>query len=67
MSAPVPLGYAESGGCTERQKTATHNEMIQDPSDACAEQRQAAEQNKVARFSVHFRSRLERGSNQAAP
>src|SRR5262249_23075797 len=36
--------------------------MVQDPSDACAEQRQAAEQNQVARFGVHFRSRLERGS-----
>ena len=63
MSAPVLLGYAESGSHTERQKHAAHDEMVQDPSGACAEQRQAAELNKVARLSVHFRSRLERGSD----
>jgi hypothetical protein len=67
MSAPVPLGYAESGDCTERKKDPTQNKMTRDPGDACAEERQGGEQSKVARLGVHSRSRLERGSDQAAP
>jgi hypothetical protein len=59
MSAPVPLGYAESGDCSEREKDPTQNKMTRDPGDACAEERQDAEQNKVARFSVHSRPRME--------
>jgi len=59
MSAPVPLGYAESGDCTEREKDPTKNKMTRDPGDACAEERQDAEQNKVARFGVHSRPRME--------
>src|SRR5438128_9257911 len=53
MSAPVPLGYAESGDGTEREKDPTQNKMIRDPGDACAEERQGSEQSKVARLGVH--------------
>jgi hypothetical protein len=67
MSEPVPLGYAESGNYTEREKDPTQNKMIRDPGDACAEERQGGEQSKVPRLGVHSRSRLERGSDQAAP
>src|SRR5262245_3172177 len=67
MSAPVPLGYAESGDCTERKEDKTQNKITGDPSDDCAGARQDAEQNKVARLGVHARLRLERGSDQAAP
>jgi hypothetical protein len=59
VSAPVPLGYAESGGCTERNKDPTQNKITRDPGDACEEERQADEQKKVARFIVHSRCRLE--------
>jgi hypothetical protein len=67
MSAPVPLGYADSGDCTEREKDRTQNKVIENQGDACAEERQSGEQSKVARFGVHSPSRLERGSDQAAP
>jgi hypothetical protein len=67
MSSPVSLGYAENSGCTEREKDQAENNVIHSPGEDCAEERQNAEQNKVARLGVHFRSRLERGSNQAAP
>src|SRR5262249_20002431 len=67
MSAPMPLGYAQSGGCSERKKDPTHNKVIGNQSDACAEERQARKQSKVARFIVHSRSPIRRGSDQAAP
>ena len=67
MSAPVVLSYAESGGCPERKKDRTQNKVIQNPGDACTEQRQGGEQSKVARLGVHSHCRLERGSDQAAP
>jgi hypothetical protein len=41
--------------------------VIQNPGDACTEQRQGGEQSKVARLGVHSHCRLERGSDQAAP
>src|SRR5215468_9288642 len=53
MSAPAPLGHAESGGYTERKKDRTQNKVIQNPGDACAEQRHSGEQSKVARLGVH--------------
>ena len=55
MSAPVPLGYAEKGNCTEREKDPAQNKITQDPGDACEEERQAGEQKKVTRFIVHSR------------
>src|SRR6516164_6871973 len=67
MSAPMPLGYAQSGGCGERKKDPTHNKVIGNQGDTCAEERQARKQSKVARLGVHSPSRLERGSDQAAP
>jgi hypothetical protein len=67
MSAPVPLSYTENSGCTEREKDPAENNVIHSRGEDCAEERQSAEQNKVARLGVHFRSRLERGSDQAAP
>src|SRR6516162_105067 len=67
MSAPVPFGYAESGDRTERDKDPTQNKITRDPGDARAEERQARKQSKVARLGVHSPSRLERGSDQAAP
>src|SRR5262245_1962495 len=67
MSAPVPLGYLDSGDYTEREKDRTQNKIIREPGEACAEERQGAEQNKGERLGVHIRSRLERGSDQAAP
>ena len=59
-------GYAESG-YTERKKDRTQNKVIQNPGDACAEERQGGKQSNIARLGVHIRSRLERGSDQAAP
>src|SRR5262249_48149991 len=67
MSAPAVPGYLESGDSAERQEDPTQNKIIRDPSNACAQERQASEQSKVARLGVHSRSRLERGSNRAAP
>jgi hypothetical protein len=55
MSPPVPLGYAESGDCAEPEKDRTQKKVTRTPEEACAEERQDAEQNKVARFSVHSR------------
>ena len=49
------------------QKDQTKNKVIQNPGEACAEERQGGEQSKVARLGVHSRSRLERGSDWAAP
>ena len=55
MSAPVPLGYAESGDAAEREKDPTQNKMTRDPGDACAEERQGGEQSKVSRrLGVHL-------------
>jgi hypothetical protein len=56
MLVPVPFGYAESGDCTKRGKDRTQNKISQTPEKACAQERQDAEQDKVARFSVHFPS-----------
>ena len=67
MSEPVPLGYAENGNYTERKKDRTQNNVTPAPGEACAEERQGGKQSKVTRLGVHPRSRLERGSDQAAP
>jgi len=67
MSAPVLLGYAEGGNYTEHKKDQTQNKVTQTPGEACAKERQDGEQSKVACLSVHSRSRLERGSDGAAP
>ena len=48
------LGYAEGGDYTKRKKDRTQNKVIQNPGDACAEERQGGEQSKVARLGVHF-------------
>jgi hypothetical protein len=49
MSAPVPLGYAESGDAAEREKDQTQNKVTPTPGEACAEERQRGEQSKVSR------------------
>jgi hypothetical protein len=59
MSPPVPLGYAESGDCAEPEKDRTQKKVTRTPEEACGEERQDAEQNKVARFSVHSWARME--------
>jgi hypothetical protein len=59
MSPPVPLGYAESGDGAEPEKDRTQKKVTRTPEEACAEERHHAEQNKVARFSVHSRPRME--------
>src|SRR5262249_14269652 len=53
MSASLLPGYFESGGYTERKKERTKTKVIQNPGDACAEERQGDEQSKVARLGVH--------------
>jgi hypothetical protein len=58
MSAPVLLGYADSGDCTERNKDPTQNKITRDPGDGCAEERQAHKQSKVARLGIHSASDL---------
>ena len=58
MSAPVPLHYAENGDRTERKKDQTQAKVAPTPDEAGEEQRNRAEQNKVARFSVHFRATI---------
>ena len=63
MSASLLPNYAESGGYTEHEKDRTQNKVIQNPGDACAEERQGGEQSKVAHLGVQSRSRLERGSD----
>jgi hypothetical protein len=63
----MPLGYAQSGGCSERKKDPSHNKVIGNQGDTTAEERQTAEQSKVARFIVHSRFPIRRGSDQAAP
>src|SRR5262245_40956404 len=67
MSAPILLGQVESGDSTECKKDRIQNKVIQIPSDACTGERQGGEQSKIARLGVHSRSRLKRGSDQAAP
>jgi hypothetical protein len=67
MSGPVPVGCAANGDHTERKKDRAENNVIFNPSDASEEERKGGEQSKAARFGVHFRSQLERGSDQAAP
>ena len=54
MPALVLLGYAESGGCTERKQDRTQNKVIGNPGDASASWRP-------------FPLPIERGSDQAAP
>ena len=63
MSVPVVPDYLESGDAAEHEKDRTQNKVIQNPGDACAEQRQGGEQSKVAHLGVQSRSRLERGSD----
>jgi hypothetical protein len=53
MLAPVLLGYAENGDYTERKKDRTQNKVTPTPGEACTEERQGGEQNKVARLGVH--------------
>jgi hypothetical protein len=40
----MPLGYAQSGGCSERKKDRTQNNVTPTPGEACAEERQGGEQ-----------------------
>src|SRR5262245_64810430 len=55
MSASRLPGYFESGGYPERKKDQTKNKVIQNPGEACAEERQDGEQSKVSRrLGVHF-------------
>jgi len=55
MSASRLPAYFESGGYTERKKDQTKNKVIQNPGEACAEERQDGEQSKVSRrLDVHF-------------
>ena len=55
MSASRLPGCFESGGYTERKKDQTKNKVIQNPGEACAEERQDGEQSKVSRrLGVHF-------------
>ncbi len=61
------MGCAKSGDYTERKKDRAENSAIFNPGEACEEERHGGERNKAARFGVHFRSDLERGSDQAAP
>src|SRR5262249_145310 len=63
MSVPVVPDYLESGDAAEHEKDRTQNKVIQNPGDACAEERHGGEQSKVAPLGVHSRSRLERGSD----
>jgi hypothetical protein len=59
MSALLVQGYPNSGDSPERKKDRTQNKVIGKKGDACAEERQGAEQSKVARFGVHSRPRME--------
>src|SRR5215467_2715520 len=67
MSVPVVPDYLESGDAAEHEKDRTQNKVIQNPGDACAEERQGGEQSKVARLGIHSHSRLERGSDLGCP
>jgi len=67
MSVPLVPGYFESRGSPEHEKDQTDSKVIGNQGDACAEERQASERSKVARPGVHSRSRLGKGSDQAAP
>src|SRR5262245_55777208 len=67
MSAPPPIGRAEHRDRTEGKKHRAKNVSIPRPSRDCAEQRQEGKQSEVSRLGVHFRPRLERGSDEAAP
>jgi hypothetical protein len=55
MSPPVPLGYAESGDGAEPEKDRTQKKVTRTPEEPCAEERQDAEQNKVARLASILR------------
>ena len=63
----MPLGYAESGSCTEREKDPTQYKVIGNQGDACAEERQARKQSKVARFIVHSRFPIRKGQRPGCP
>src|SRR6516164_3100415 len=67
MSALLLPGYAESGGYSERKKDRTENKVIQNPGDACAEERQGGEQSKVARFGVHVPLPIRKGQRPGCP
>src|SRR5262245_28296727 len=60
-------GDLDGGDSPEQKKDQPPNKVIGNQGDTCAEQRQGDEQSNIARLGVHSRSRLERGSDQAAP
>jgi hypothetical protein len=67
MSAPVPLHYADNGDSTERKKDQTQTKVPPNPDEAGEEQRNRAEQKKVARFSVHFGAQLKGAATRLPP
>src|SRR5262249_28491021 len=67
MSVPVVPDYLESGDAAEHEKDPTQNKVIQNPGDACTEQRQGGEQSKVARLGVTGRrAAIERRKTKGA-
>src|SRR5262249_6484032 len=60
-------GDLDGGDSPEHKKDQPPNKVIGNQGDTCAEERQGGEQSNIARLGVHSRSRLERGSDQAAP
>jgi hypothetical protein len=67
MPLPLVQGYLDGSDSPEHEKDQSQNKVIRTPEEACVEERQDGEQSKVARLGVHSPSRLERGSDQAAP
>jgi hypothetical protein len=61
-------GRAENRACAESKEDRTPNKVATSPGEECAKERQGGEEDKVAgSLRVHSRSRLQRGSDQAAP
>src|SRR5215467_6986965 len=67
MSAPLPIACADNRDGTEREKDRANNISIPRPSEDCAEQRQAGEQKKVARFIVHSHFPIRKGQQPSCP
>jgi len=65
MSAPLP-GYAESG-YTEPKEDRTQNKVIQNPGTPAQNTDRKASKARSRVLASMSRSRLERGSDQAAP
>ena len=67
MSAPVLLGYAESGDYTERKKDRTQNNVTPTPSEACAEQRQDGEAKQGCASRRSFPLPIRKGQRLGCP